>query len=134
MVQEIVKKNEKGKAEVIGRKILIGGKEVRMKFTMPIWMQMEDEICLLDDLYTMMHSKGRFKKGKMPALAQLMSGGAITEEDVLAEEDAATIRALIDEIQNVIAKAMTMKEKKYDDDSVHDEVLEEIEKKETKAD
>ena len=33
MVQEIVKKNEKGKAEVIGRKILIGGKEVRLKFT-----------------------------------------------------------------------------------------------------
>ena len=39
-----------------------------------------------------------------------------------------------DEIQRVIAQAMTMKEKKYDDDSVHDEVLEEIEKKETKAD
>ena len=29
---------------------------------------------------------------------------------------------------------MTMKEKKYDDDSIHDEVLEEIEKKDKKAD
>ena len=134
MVQEIVRKNEKGKTEVVGRKILIGGKEVKLKFTMPIWMQMEDEICLLDDLYTMMHSKGRLKKGKIPALVQMMSGGVITEEDVMAEEDAATIKMTINEIQDVIAQAMTMKEKKYDDDSVHDEVLEEIEKKETKAD
>jgi hypothetical protein len=41
---------------------------------------------------------------------------------------------MLDEIQAVIAKAMTMKEKKYDDDSIHDEVLEEIEKKDKKAD
>jgi hypothetical protein len=94
---------------------------------------MEDEICLMDDLYDMMHSKGRFGRGKMPALAELMSGGEITQDDVLKEEDPATIRALMEEIQNVIAKAMTMKEKKYDDNSVHDETLEEIEKKETKA-
>lgn len=134
MVQEIVRKNAKGKEEVIGRKILIGGKEVRLRFTMKMWYRMEDEICLMDDLYTMMHSKGRFGKGKMPALAELMSGGEITEADVMYEDDPATIRALMDEIQNVIAKAVTMKEKKYDDDSVHDEVLEDIEKKDQKAD
>ena len=134
MVQEIVKKNGKGKDEVIGRKIFIAGKEVKLKFTMPIWYRMEDEICLMDDLYTMMHSKGRFSRGKMPALVELMSEGAITQDDVLKEEDPASIRALMDEIQNVIARAVTMKEKKYDDNSVHDEVLEEIEKKDQKAD
>ena len=63
-----------------------------------------------------------------------MSGGTVTAKDILAEDDPTTMRALIDEIQRVIAQAMTMKEKKYDDDSVHDEVLEEIEKKEAKAD
>ena len=134
MVQEIVTKNAKGRDEVIGRKIFINGKEVKMKFTMPIWYRMEDEICLLDDLYTMMHSKGRFKKDKIPALAAMMTGDEITADEILAENDPATMRALLDEIQAVIAKAMTMKERKYDDDSAHDEVLEEIEKKGTKAD
>lgn len=134
MVQEIVTKNAKGRDEVIGRKIFINGKEVKMKFTMPIWYRMEDEICLLDDLYTMMHSKGRFKKDKIPALAAMMTGDEITADEIVAEDDPATMRALLDEIQAVIAKAMTMKERKYDDDSVHDEVLEEIEKKGAKAD
>lgn len=134
MVQEIVRKNAKGREEIVGRKIFIGGKELKMKFTMPMWFRMEEEICLMDDLYTMMHSKGRFKKDKIPALAELMTDGEITAADVLREDDPATMRALLEEIQAVIAKAMTMKEKKYDDDSIHDETLEEIEKKGAKAD
>ena len=133
MVQDLIEKKN-GKERVKKTRILVAGKEVKLKFTMPVWLKMEDEICLLDDLYTMMHSKGRFGPGKIPKLCEIMSEGVITEEDVIAETDPATIRTLIDEIQRVIAQAMTMKEKKYDDDSVHDEVLEEIEKKETKAD
>ena len=134
MVQEIVRKNARGRDETVGQKIFIGEKEVRLRFTMPMLFKMEDEICLIDDLYDMMHSKGRFGRGKMPALAELMSGGEITQDDVLKEEDPATIRALMEEIQNVIARAMTMREKKYDDNSIHDETLEDIEKKEKKAD
>lgn len=134
MVQEIVKKNSKGREQIIGRKIFIGGKEVKLRFTMPMWIQMEDEICTLDDLYTMMHSKGRLKKDKIPRLTEIMTDGEIKTEDVLHEEDPATIQMLISEIQNVTAKAISMKEKKYDDDSVHDEVLEDIEKKDQKAD
>lgn len=133
MVQDIIEKKN-GKERVKRTRILIGGKEIQLKFTMPIWLKMEDEICLLDDLYTMMHSKGRFEEDKIPKLAEIMSDGTVTAKDILAEDDPTTMRALIDEIQRVIAQAMTMKEKKYDDDSVHDEVLEEIEKKETKAD
>lgn len=123
-----------GKDRVTGQKITIGGKEIQLKFTMKVWLQVEDEICLLDDLYTMMHSKGRFDEDKIPKLAEIMCDGAVTAREILEEDDPTTMRALIDEIQKVIAQAMTMKEKKYDDDSVHDEVLEEIEKKETKAD
>lgn len=133
MVIELrTKKN--GKDRATGQKILVAGKEVRLQFTMKIWNQVEDEICLLDDLYTMMHSKGRFEEDKIPKLAEIMAGGEITAKEVMEEDDVATMRALMDEIQKVIAQAMTMKEKKYDDDSVHDEVLEEIEKKEPGAD
>jgi len=135
-VFEIVRKNEKGREESVGRQILSDGKELKMRFTMSMWIRMEEEICLMDDLYTMMHSKGRFAKGKIPALTEIMTDGEITANDVLREykqEDPATIRALIDEIQSVIAGAMRMKEKKYDDASVHDETLEEIEKKEARA-
>ena len=87
MVQEIVRKNARGRDETVGQKIFIGEKEVRLRFTMPMWFKMEDEICLMDVLYDMMHSKGRFGRGKMPALAELMSGGEITQDDVLKEED-----------------------------------------------
>ena len=134
MVEEIIRKNEKGKDEIVRTRIMINGKEARLRFTQKMWYRMEDEICVLDDLYTMMHSKGRFEEDKIPKLAEIMSDGTVTAKDILAEDDPTTMRALIDEIQRVIAQAMTMKEKKYDDDSVHDEVLEEIEKKETKAD
>lgn len=134
MVEEIIRKNEKGKDEIVRTRIMINGKEARLRFTQKMWYRMEDEICVLDDLYTMMHSKGRFKKDKIPALAELMTGGEITVEEVIRDTDPATMRALIDEIQRVIAQAVTMKEKKYDDDSIHDEVLEEIEKKDQGAD
>lgn len=134
MVEEIIRKNEKGKDEIVRTRIMINGKEARLRFTQKMWYRMEDEICVLDDLYTMMHSKGRFKKDKIPALAELMTAGEITAEEVIRDTDPATMRALIDEIQRVIAQAVTMKEKKYDDDSIHDEVLEEIEKKDQGAD
>ena len=133
MVQEIIERKN-GKDRVTRTRILIRGKEVHLKFTMPIWIRLEDELCLMDDLYTMMHSKGRFDEDRIPKLVEIMSGGEITAKEVLAENDVGTMRALIDEIQKTVAQAVTMKEKKYDDNSVHDETLEEIEKKEAKAD
>ncbi len=139
MVVEIYKKEKdaKGKTREVltGRRIMLGKKEVKLKFTVPIYLQMEEEICTLDELYDLLHSRDRWKKDKLPALIHIMSGGEITPSEVLAEAgDVATLRELIDEIGNVAAGAVRMKEKKYEDDSVHDEVLEELEKKETKAD
>ena len=133
MVRDIVKKNARGREEIVRTEIWLGNKQVKLQFTMPMWFRMEDEICVLDDLYTMMHTKGRLEDGNIPALVELMTDGEISRKDV-KKANPATMRALIDEIQSVIAKAVTMHEKKYDDDSVHDEVLEEIEKKETGAD
>ena len=122
-----------GKEIVTGKKILLGDKEVHLKFTMPMWYRMEDEVCILDDVYTMMGSKGRLHEDKIPLLISIMSGGEITPKEVIREADPATMKALINEAQIVIGKAITMKEKKYDDDSIHDEVLEEIEKKDPGA-
>lgn len=135
MVEAIVRKDKKTKTETIIRKrILINGKELKMQFTMPIWYRMEEEICCLDDLYTMMHSKGRLHEENIPALAALMSGGTFTAREIARDCTPADMRAIIDEISRIVAEAVTMKEKKDEDDDVHDEVLEELEKKDSKAD
>lgn len=135
MVEEIIRKNEKGKNEVVRTRIMIGKKELKLQFTMPMWYRMEDEVCVMDELYDKMHSRGRFGKNAIPKLVEIMTDGEITAEEYMRNIDhPSTMRAVIDEIQRVIADAVTMKEKKYDDDSVHDVVLEEIEKKETRAD
>ena len=137
MVYEIVKKIEKDgkiREKYAGTEIWLDGKKIELRFTMPMWYRLEKEICVLDDLYTMMHSQERFQEDKLPALIAMMSGDVVTPKEVLRETDPGTMRALIDEVEKVIAQAITMKEKKYDDDSVHDETLEEIEKKEPRAD
>lgn len=134
MVEVMITRDKKGRETVKGQRILIDGKEIRLQFTMPIWYRMEEEICILDDVYSMMHGKERFQEGNVPALIALMSGGTVTAKEVREKVDPATMRALMREAQGVISRAVEMKEKKYDDDSVHDEVLEEIEKKEPGAD
>ena len=134
MVQEIVKKDAVGRDMSVEKKIIINGKEMKLKFTMPIWREMEEKICILDDVYTMMHSKERLRKENIPALAELMCGGEITAKEIMEDCDPASMQAIIDAIVLTISRAITMKEKKYDDDSVHDETLEDIEKKEPRAD
>ena len=129
MVYTIVHRDENGKETIVGEEIRVGGKVISLRFTMTMWYRMEKEICILDDLYTMMHEEGRFREDKLPALISMMSGEEITPKELLREADPATMRALIDKVTEVIAQAVTMRERKYDDESVHDETLEEIEKK-----
>lgn len=133
MVYTIVHRDENGKETIVGEEIRVGGKVISLRFTMTMWYRMEKEICILDDLYTMMHEEGRFREDKLPALISMMSGEEITPKELLREADPATMRALIDKVTEVIAQAVTMRERKYDDESVHDETLEEIEKKEPRA-
>lgn len=134
MVIEYMEKDEHGKDRLKARKFFIGDKEITLRFTMPMWYRLEEEICILDDVYTMMGSQDRMHEDKLPALIALMSGDVVTPKEVRREIDPPTMKALIDEATRVIARAITMKEKKYDDDSVHDAVLEDIEKKEARAD
>lgn len=133
MVIEYMEKDEHGKDRLKARKFFIGDKEITLRFTMPMWYRLEEEICILDDVYTMMGSQDRMHEDKIPALIALMSGDAVTPKEVRREIDPPTMKALIDETTRVIARAITMKEKKYDDNSVHDAVLEDIEKKEAEA-
>lgn len=134
MVVEIYENGpKKGKKVLKSEKVLIGEKEVKLKFTMPVWIQMEEDICVLDDLYTKLHEAGRLTT-TVPQLVELMTDGEITAKEVRREKDPATVKRLIDMISEVAAKAITMRERKYEDDSVHDETLEEIEKKEPRAD
>lgn len=133
MVIEYMEKDEHGKDRLKARKFFIGDKEITLRFTMPMWYRLEEEICILDDVYTMMGSQDRMHEDKIPALIALMSGDVVTPKEVRREIDPPTMKALIDEATRVIARAITMKEKKYDDDSVHDAVLEDIEKKEAEA-
>lgn len=133
MVIEYMEKDEHGKDRLKARKFYIGDKEITLRFTMPMWYRLEEEICILDDVYTMMGSQDRMHEDKIPALIALMSGDAVTPKEVRREIDPPTMKALIDEATRVIARAITMKEKKYEDNSVHDAVLEDIEKKEAEA-
>ena len=133
MVYEIVSVNEKGKPQVSGQRITVNGKVLKLRFTMQMWYRMEDEICLLDDLYTERHGKGRLKK-IVPAMLEMMSGGEITKRDLQEESDPATMKAVIEEIQRVVAQSVSMKEKIQDEDEIHDKVLEDLEKKEQRAD
>ena len=139
MIVEIYEKGKdsrgKPKDRLKDTKIYIGQKEINLKFTVPIYLRMEDEICTLDDLYSMLHGQDRWHEDKIPALVSLMTGGEVTPKEILQNSDVATLNALKDKIAEVVATSVRMREKKYDDDdSVHDEVLEEIEKKEAKAD
>lgn len=134
MVQEIVKKDAAGRDRPVAKKLFINGKELKLKFTMPIWRDLEERVCILDDVYTVLHSKDRLKKENIPTMAEILCRGEITADEIMEECDPATMQALIDEIVMVISRAISMKEKKYDDHSVHDETLEEIEKKEHRAD
>lgn len=134
MVQEIVKKDAVGRDKPVAKKIFINGKELKLKFTMPIWRDMEERVCILDEVYTVMHSKERLHKENIPTMAEIMSRGEITADEIMEHCDPASMQAMIDEITLVIAREISMKEKKYDDHSVHDETLEEIEKKEPRAD
>ena len=138
MIVEIYhrEKDKKGKIqeELVEKKIIINGKEIELKFTMPIFLKMEEEIVTLDDLYEFLRAKDRFNVRKIPELVSLMSERVVSAKEVLEGSDVATLKKLVDEINRTVSKAVFMKEKRYDEDSVQDEVLEEIEKKETGAD
>ena len=110
----------------------IGHKEYELQFTMPVWKEFEDKICLVDELDGILNRKGRLHK-----IAQMVAIMSVEQpcstERVFRDMQPSDVRVIVAEIREVIRVALKMKVKQGED-KVVDEVLEEIEKKETQAD
>jgi len=112
--------------------LTIGHKEYELQFTMPVWKEFEDQICLVDELDGVLNKKGRLIK-----IAQMVAIMSVEQpcatERIFRDMQPSDVRVIVAEIRNVIREALKMKVKQGED-KVVDEVLEEIQKKGTQAD
>ena len=112
--------------------LTIGHKEYELQFTMPVWKEFEDKICLVDELDAVLNRRGRLEK-----IAQMVAIMSVDQpcatERVFRDMTPSDVRVIVAEIRGVIQEALKMKTNKGEDKIV-DEVLEEIEKKGTQAD
>ena len=112
--------------------LTIGHKEYELQFTMPVWQEFEDKICLVDELDSVLNKRGRLMK-----IAQMVAIMSVEQpcatERIFRDMEPSDVRVVVAEIRNVIKAALKMKVAQ-NEDKVVDEVLEEIEKKETQAD
>lgn len=111
--------------------IIIGNKEYNLQFTMPVWKRFEDEICLVEELDTVMTQKGRLSK--IPKIVAIMSVEPADAEEIWNNMKPSDVRNIIGEVREVVREGLRMKVEKDEDDKVVDVVLEEIEKKGTGA-
>ena len=112
--------------------ITIGNHEYELEFTMPVWEKIENEVCLVDDFDAMMNTKGRLRKIAM-MVAIMSVEQPVSAERIFRDMTPADVRAVVREIRAVMRKGLRM-EVKSGEDQIVDEVLEELEKKETQAD
>lgn len=112
--------------------VTIGNHEYEFDFTMPVWEKFENEVCLIDDFDQMMNQKGRLRKIALAA-AILSVEQPVSAEKLFRDMTPADVRVVVAEIRAAIRKGLKM-EVKQGEDRVVDEVLEELEKKETQAD
>lgn len=112
--------------------IIIGNHEYELQFTMPVWEKFEERIGLVDEFDTIMMTKGRLRKvAEMVALMSVEQ--PVSAERIFRDMEPADVRNIIGEVREVIREKLRMRVEK-NEDRVVDEVLEEIEKKETQAD
>lgn len=112
--------------------IIIGNHEYELQFTMPIWDKIEDQICMVEQLDDMLMKKGRLHK--IALLVAVMSiEQPVSAEKIFRDMEPSDVRPVVAEIRKVINKGLKMRTQQGED-KVVDEVLEEIEKKETQAD
>ena len=106
------------------QKIVIAGKTINLTFNMHDWERVEDEVCTLDELDSALTKKGRIKN-IYKLVAILAHDEVITPEWLSLNVQPYQIKALVQEINTTIIKALNRKD---DDNTVHDTVLEEIQK------
>lgn len=111
--------------------IIIGNKEFEFQFTMPVWDKFEQKVGLVEEFDQIISSPGRLKK--ICRMAAIMSiEQPVSEEMFFRELTPADVRVLVNELRETIREGLKMETEKGEDEVV-DEVLEEIEKKETQA-
>lgn len=108
-----------------GIKVNVGGKDYELRFTMAAWEQLEDEVCLVDDLGDKLAGRGRIK-----AILQVFSilSGADLDE-IRKAASPSDMRPMMKAIWEAINGGMHMVAEHGEDKEV-DVTLEEIEKKE----
>lgn len=112
--------------------MIIGNHEINLKFDMPTWEKFEDKIGLIDDFEGIVSGKGRLRKIAM-MVAIMNEDQPCSAEHIFSEMEPPDVRMAVREIRRTISAALKMQTEKGED-KVVDEVLEEIEKKETGAD
>ena len=112
--------------------IILDNHEIEVQFTMPIWEKIEEKVGLIDNFEEIMNSKGRLRKiAEMVAIMSVRQ--PCSAEEIFRAMEPGDVRTIVAELRRVIREALRMDEKKGED-GVVDEVLEEIEKKEARAD
>ena len=111
--------------------ISLGNHEIELQFTMPVWEKIEEQVGLIDDFDNIMNSRGRLRKvALMTAIMNVRQ--PCSAEEIYRLMEPSDVRIMVAEIRRVIGRGLKMNTKK-DEDKVVDEVLEELEKKETRA-
>lgn len=111
--------------------IIIGNKEYTFQWTMSVWEKFEQKVGLVEEFDMIVSSAGRLRKiCKMAAIMSIEQ--PVSEEMFFRELTPPDVRKLVDELRITIWDGLKMETEKGEDEVV-DEVLEEIEKKETQA-
>ena len=111
--------------------VIIGNHEYHMQFTMPIWEKYEKKFGIVEDFDVIVTRPGRLRK--ICEMAALMSvEQPLSDEMLFREMEPSDVRKLVDELRRAIREGLKM-EVEEGEDEVVDEVLEEIQKKETGA-
>lgn len=113
--------------------ITLKKREIALKFTVDAWEQMENEVCILDELDARMASKGRLRviAALISILSQYSAGPALTQDEAWALLCPANVKRASDAIAKEVVRAMKMENEDDGDGGdggVVDVVLEEIEK------
>lgn len=112
--------------------IILDNHEIELQFTTPVWEKIEEKIGLIDNFEELMSSKGRLRRiAEMVAIMNVQQ--PCSAEEIFRKMEPSDVRLIVAELRQVIRHGLKMDVKKGEDQVV-DEVLEEIEKKETQAD
>ena len=112
--------------------LTIAQHEYELVFGMPEWLKFEDEIGMIEDFEDIVNRKGRLRI--IPKMVAILSvEQPVSAEQILRDMEPEDVREAVFRLRRAIQVGLRMTVEKGDENEVVDEVLEEIEKKETGA-